>query len=85
MVYSLAHKRRIGTVSVDFAGDLDEARAFAHAHGKKFPHGLTLGRGGGERSPNGDRMLFARYTNPHEKAAILFEFSKLGWGEGETL
>lgn len=73
-----------GTISVDFAGTKDEAQEFAKLHGREFPNGLTLGRGGGERSPNKDYMLFARFIGWDQKKQAESKFGELGWGPGEV-
>lgn len=71
------------TLKVDFAGSKVEARIFVEQHKGEFPRGLTMGRGGAERSPNGDFMLFAKYRSSVERDKIVATFARLGWGVGE--
>ncbi len=74
-----------GTVSVDFVGDRDEALKYVKKHSIRFPHPLTMGRGGAERSPNGDLQLFARYKSNEELQQVISEFDDLGWDFGSCL
>lgn len=70
----------VGTISVDFAGDMIEAQEYIRSHKDHFPRTLTLGRGGGkERSPNGDFMLWAAFRNRLEMYQVISAFEKLGW------
>lgn len=71
-----------GTISVDFAGSREEAREFVKAHSREFPHGLTTGRGRGETTPNGDAMLFSRFSGLPQKIRVREAFEKLGWDRG---
>ena len=77
-------------IGVDFAGTREDALQFILVHGHRFPMGLTLGRGGAERSPNGDLQLFAPFFGNNiergrQRQVILKLFEELGWGPGEAI
>ena len=80
----MAEKRVRGTVSFDITGTDKEVLDFMAREGSNFPRGLSQGRGGGEYSPNGDRVLYARFITNVERLSILARLKKLGWGNGES-
>lgn len=72
-----------GTTVVDFAGTREEAAKFVRWAANRFPRSLTLGRGSGEESPNGDPQLFAQWFGAKERRQVREIFANMGWGEGE--
>lgn len=61
-----------GTIIADFAGSLEEARAFAKANGFNQSNKLA-------RNVNGDPQISISFTNYKQRDEALALFEKHGW------
>lgn len=74
------------TVYVDFAGSVEEAKAFCQTHAALFPHGLKFPRTMQQKRGGGEWPIISAAV----KSGLDFEkvqqaFAKLGWDRGSLL